>query len=92
MILNIVKILNRDEVLVLNQGLIKTGKIEYIIKLKTKFNTKMIKIPNGCIITPWHPVWYENKYVFPSEIFGCENITDVGKYIYSFVLKIEMNQ
>ena len=76
-----------DEVLVLNQGLIKTGKIEYIIKSKTQFNTKMIKIPNGCIITPWHPVWYENKYVFPSEIFGCENITEVGEYIYSFVLE-----
>jgi len=80
-------ILPGDTVLVLNNGKVEKGEVEFIIKTKTSADTKMIKIPDGCKITEWHPIWLIDQYVFPAELTGIENVDDVGNYMYSFVLK-----
>lgn len=80
-------ILPGDLVLVLNDGKVENGEIEFIIKTKTSQDTKMIEIPDGCKITEWHPIWWKDKFVFPYELIGIEKVEDVGNYMYSFVLK-----
>jgi uncharacterized protein YegL len=80
-------ILPGDNVLVLNNGIVEKGEVEFVIKTKTSQDTKMIKIPDGCKITEWHPIWLIDQFVFPKELTGIEMVDDVGKYMYSFVLK-----
>tara|TARA_Y100000389_G_scaffold201020_1_gene242737 strand:- start:960 stop:2555 length:1596 start_codon:yes stop_codon:yes gene_type:complete len=76
-----------DEVIVFNDGKYEKDTIEYIIKTKTNANTKMVCVPNGPIITPWHPIFHDEKYIFPIELHPIKYTKEVGDYVYSFILK-----
>ena len=81
------ELLPGDEVVVINNGKCEKDTIEYIIKNKTNTDTKMVCIPDGPIITPWHPILLNERYIFPAELNKIEYTQEVGDYMYSFILK-----
>jgi len=81
------ELLPEDKVVAFNDGKYTIDIIDIIVKSKTNPYTKMVKIVDGPTITPWHPILLNNQYVFPSEINQINYTKDVGKYVYSFILK-----
>jgi len=68
---------------------VKTSKgfatVSAVVKSEMFKNVKMVKFESGLLITPYHPIRLDNKWVFPlnNEIPVTEIYND---YIYSFVL------
>ena len=62
------------------------GTVELVVRTKC-INNKMLyyQSPSGLLITGYHPIKYNNNYVFPCNIFE-GNIYD-SDYMYSFLLK-----
>ncbi len=62
------------------------GIVELVVRTKC-INNKMLyyQSPSGLLITGYHPIRYNNNYVFPCNIFE-GNIYD-SDYMYSFLLK-----
>jgi uncharacterized protein YegL len=64
--------------------------IECIVRIKCKSDLSKFIILNNPMgqklyITPWHPIFYENKWIFPGELSKATEI--YSEYMYSFVLK-----
>lgn len=60
--------------------------VEYIIVINTKdINQPMCKL-NNLIITPWHPVFIDNKWEYPA------NITDIKEYNMPTVYNLIINK
>ena len=60
--------------------------VEYILKTDINKKTNLVKLKSGCIITPWHPIYRNNEYIFPFECDDKENILIYTEAVYSFVL------
>ena len=57
-----------------------------VVRMKCKDSRiKLSHLANGLKITPWHPVKYNNKWVFPNEIQEAKMVEDCD-YVYNFVL------
>lgn len=64
--------------------------VQYIIKGGTKNMQHMVQLETGLVVTDWHPIKIDGKYVFPNDCIAQDTAThteDVGDYKYSFVLK-----
>ena len=61
------------------------GKIKCIVKTRCQNNTtKMVKI-NDLLITPWHPIFLNGKWEFPSNINT--EFDHTCEYVYNIVLE-----
>jgi len=66
--------------------------IKYIIKTKTNGCQRFICLPDGLMITPWHPIKFNDQWVFPQKIYE-ENTFEITEkilqcdYVYNFVLE-----
>jgi hypothetical protein len=63
-----------------------TSKVKYV--LQTMCDHEMcdiVNFPSGLCITPWHPIRYENEWVFPSTLGPVRYI--YCPYVYSFALE-----
>jgi hypothetical protein len=59
--------------------------VTYAIKILCRNNrTTMVSFDNGLIITPWHPIRINGKWVFPHDI-GDETVIECQE-VYNFVL------
>ena len=63
------------------------SKIKYILQTKCKNNkNEFVRIHNNLLITPYHPVFINNKWIFPIDI--TDNIENLHcNYIYSISLE-----
>ena len=61
------------------------SKIKYVIQTKCKGGIVELSNVNGLMVTPWHPIKYDDVWTFPKDISG-SNI-EVCSDIYSFVLE-----
>ena len=54
-------------------------------------SAELVMMPNGLLLTPWHPLWHEGSWKFPMDIVGSsqEIATD---YVYNFVLGLVLDK
>ena len=67
------------------------GNCEILCALRMKVSNSLIelcKFENGLKITPWHPVKFNNKWVFPNNINSdeMEKSVECCDYVYNFIL------
>tara|TARA_Y100000768_G_scaffold388661_1_gene385967 strand:+ start:44 stop:2251 length:2208 start_codon:yes stop_codon:yes gene_type:complete len=58
--------------------------IECVIKIKTSGNLASLVNMNGLLITPWHPIYINDKWKFPVDI-GKTDIYECD-YVYNFIV------
>ena len=66
--------------------------IKYIIKTKTNGCQRFICLPDGLMITPWHPIKFKDQWIFPQKIYEANTFEITEKilqcdYVYNFVLE-----
>jgi hypothetical protein len=64
-----------------------SGYSEVLCVVRTKYNKKinMIKLESGLIITPWHPIFYNDEWQFPINIKQAQLL--YCDYVYNFITK-----
>ena len=72
-----------DKVLTKNN---ETATVLYILKTEVGKKIRLIRLKNGCIITPYHPVYRNDECKFPIDCEDKEYITIETDAVYSFVL------
>lgn len=78
-----VKDVRRGDTLMTADGL--KGNVTYVVKIRRKNkNRPLIRFDSGLIITPWHPIRVDGKWIFPRDI-GTETIVECEE-VYNFAL------
>ena len=67
------------------------GGAEVVCVIKMNYRGSLIKVNNKLVITPFHPILYEDKWVFPIDLVLCNNdalLIDYKDdiYVYNIVL------
>ena len=62
----------------------KSSRVKCVIHMKSS-NYKLSTLNGGLKITPWHPIFLNNKWVFPENITPSEN-TNINE-VYNFILE-----
>ena len=60
--------------------------VKGILKSDQYKNIKFCKFPNGLLITSWHPILRNGKFVFPFYCHDKEIVEVYSSYVYSFLL------
>ena len=61
------------------------GNVTYVVKLRRKNkNRPLIRFDNGLLITPWHPIRVNGRWIFSRDI-GTETIAEYEE-VYNFAL------
>ena len=62
----------------------KNTSVKCIVKIQTGGSIDMVHFDSGLLITPWHPIKQQNKWIFPANIGNSKKIN--CSEIYSIVL------
>ena len=57
-----------------------TARVLCIFETRVNRVVDMVKFDNGLVITPWHPIYYNDGWVFPTLINPCEPVY-CGRYL-----------
>ena len=67
-----------------------TAIVECVVRTKCTASqaAEFVEVANGLLLTPWHPVWHEDKWQFPMDISGGDVKVLSAEYVYNFVLGV----
>ena len=64
-----------------------TAEIECVVRTECSLSlaAELVELPNGLLLTPWHPVMVDGKWQFPMDIVGKSQMLKVD-CVFNFVL------
>jgi len=65
-----------------------TAIVECVVRTRCTASqtAEFVEVSNGLLLTPWHPVWYDDKWQFPMDISGGVFKVLSAEYVYNFIL------
>jgi hypothetical protein len=64
-----------------------TAVVECVVQTKCSHSqsAEFVQMPNGPLLTPWHPVWCDGRWQFPMDVTGTSKVLK-AEFVYNFVL------
>jgi hypothetical protein len=63
------------------------ARVECVVRTRCSLSNsaEFVELQNGLLLTPYHPVWHEDRWQFPIDVIGRSKVLSAD-YVYNFVL------